>query len=94
MIFVEVLRLLLVVAGVIGGLQTGDYVGKNTTAPVIGITLGAMIAYVIGGILGRLLNRGLSEGLSRLRRMPASEVFAASVVGTAGLLVGLVAGLP
>ena len=32
--------------------------------------------------------------MADLRHMPASEVFAGSVVGTTGLLVGLVAGLP
>ncbi len=94
MIFVEVLRLLLVVGGVIGGLRVGDDLGKNTSAPVIGITLGALIAYVIGGVAGRLLSRGMRRGVARLRRMPAGEVFAGSVVGTTGLLLGLVAGLP
>ncbi len=93
-IFVEVLRLLLVVAGVIGGLQIGNDLGKDTTAPVVGITLGALIAYVVGGIVGRLLDRGLRQGLAELRQMPASEVFAGSVVGSTGLLLGLVAGLP
>jgi uncharacterized protein YacL len=93
-VFVEVLRLLLVVAGVIGGLQAGDAVGKNTTAPVVGITLGALLAYVVGGVLGRLLNRGLNRGVAGLRATPASEVFAGSLVGTMGLLLGLVAGLP
>jgi uncharacterized protein YacL len=93
-IFVEVLRLLLVVAGVITGLQAGDAAGRNTTAPVIGITLGALLAYVLGGILGRLLNESLGRSAARLRQMPASEVFAGSVVGTTGLLLGLVAGLP
>jgi uncharacterized protein YacL len=93
-IFVEVLRLLLVIAGVIGGLHVGNDLGKNTTAPVIGITLGALLAYLVGGILGRLLNRGMKQGVAGLRRMPAGEVFAGSVVGTTGLLLGLVAGLP
>ncbi len=94
MIFVEVLRLLLVVAGVIGGLHVGNDVGKNTDAPVVGITLGALIAYVVGGVLGRLIRRGMRHGVAGLRRMPAGEVFAGSVVGTTGLLLGLVAGLP
>lgn len=94
MIFVEVLRLLLVVAGVIGGLHVGNEVGKNTTAPVIGVTLGALITYVVGGVLGRGIRRWMRRGVAGLRRMPPGEVFAGSVVGTTGLLLGLVAGFP
>jgi uncharacterized protein YacL len=36
----------------------------------------------------------MRQGVAELRRMPAGEVFAGSVVGTTGLLLGLVAGLP
>jgi len=93
-IFVEGFRLLLVIAGVIGGLEVGNHIGRNSTAPVIGITLGALLTYVIGGIAGRLLDRGLRDGVQQLRSTPASEVFAGSVVGTTGLLLGIVAGLP
>ena len=42
-IFVEVFRLLLVIAGTIGGLTVGNDIGRNTTAPVVGITLGALV---------------------------------------------------
>jgi uncharacterized protein YacL len=94
LIFVELFRLLLVIGASIGGLQIGDSVGRNSTAPVVGIALGALIGYVIGGVTGRLLDRGLRQWVADLRHMPASEVFAGSVVGTTGLLVGLVAGLP
>jgi uncharacterized protein YacL len=93
-IFVEVLRLLLVIAGTIGGLTVGNDIGRNTTAPVVGITLGALASYLIGGIIGRLIDRGLRGTVLQLRSMPASSVFAGSVVGTTGLLLGLVAGLP
>jgi uncharacterized protein YacL len=93
-IFVEVFRLLLVIAGVIGGLAVGNGIGRDTTAPVVAITLGALVSYLLGGIIGRLLDRGLRDAVGQLRAMPASEVFAASVVGTTGLLLGLVAGLP
>jgi len=93
-LFVEVFRLFLVIAGVIGGLTVGDHVGRNSTAPLIGITLGALITYLAGGIAGRLLDRGVVGAVHELRSMPASEVFAGSVVGTTGLLAGLVAGLP
>ena len=68
--------------------------GRNTTAPLIGITLGALVTYLAGGIVGRFLDRGVAGAVHELRSMPASEVFAGSVVGTTGLLAGLVAGLP
>jgi uncharacterized protein YacL len=93
-VFVEVFRLFLVIAGVIGGLAIGDHMGRNTTAPLIGITLGALVTYLAGGIVGRFLDRGVHGAVHELRSMPASEVFAGSVVGTTGLLTGLVAGLP
>lgn len=94
-VFVEVFRLFLVIAGVIGGLAIGDHMGgRSSTAPLIGITLGALVTYLAGGIVGRLLDRGVAGAVHELRSMPASEVFAGSVVGTTGLLAGLVAGLP
>jgi uncharacterized protein YacL len=93
-LFVEVFRLFLVIAGVIGGLAVGNHVGRNTTAPLIGITLGALITYLAGGIAGRFLDRSVIGAVHELRKMPAGEVFAGSVVGTTGLLAGLVAGLP
>jgi len=96
-IFVEVFRLFLVIAGVIGGLAIGNHMGhsgRNNTAPLIGITLGALVTYLAGGIVGRFLDRGVAGAVHELRSMPASEVFAGSVVGTTGLLAGLVAGLP
>jgi uncharacterized protein YacL len=96
-LFVEVFRLFLVIGGVIGGLAIGDHLGhagRNSTAPLIGITLGALITYLAGGVVGRFLDRGVIDAVHELRSMPASEVFAGSVVGTTGLLAGLVAGLP
>jgi uncharacterized protein YacL len=93
-IFVEVFRLLLVIAGTIVGLTVGDGIGRNTTAPVVGITLGALAAYLIGGVIGRMIDRGMRGAALQLRSTPASSVFAGSVVGTTGLLLGLVAGLP
>jgi len=93
-IFVEVFRLLLVIAGTIGGNAIGNEVGRNTTAPVVGITLGALFSYLLGGIIGRLIDRGLRGAMLGLRSISAGSVFAGSVVGTTGLLLGLVAGLP
>jgi uncharacterized protein YacL len=94
MIFVEGFRLFLVIAGAIAGLAAGNGIDKHGIAPVIGLALGAFVAYVVGGVVGRLLERGMDGVVGGLRRMPAAEVFAGTVVGTSGLLVGLVAGLP
>ena len=94
MIFVEGFRLFLVIAGAIAGLATGNSIDKHGIAPVVGLALGAFVAYVVGGVVGRLLDKGMEGVVGGLRRMPAGEVFAGTVVGTSGLLIGLVAGLP
>ena len=94
MIFVEGFRLFLVIAGAIAGLATGNSIDKTGIAPVAGLALGAFVAYVAGGVGGRLLDRGMEGMVGGLRQMPAGEVFAGAVVGTSGLLIGLVLGLP
>lgn len=93
MVFVEVFRLLLVVAGVVGGLQVGNHIGRDGYAPLVACTLATLLTYVFGGIVGRLFDRGMRVAVRRLRDMPPAEVFAASVVGSAGLLLGLALGL-
>ena len=94
MAFVEGFRLLLVLAAAIAGQQIGTSVGPGSTPRVIGLTLGALIGYVIGGVVGRLVDHRLQDSVRRLRGMAAGEVFAGAVIGTTGLLIGLVAGLP
>jgi uncharacterized protein YacL len=94
MVFVEGFRLFLVIAGAIAGLATGNSIDKQGIAPVVGLALGAFISYVLGGVAGRLLDKGMAGMVGGLRSMPAGEVFAGTVVGTSGLLIGLVAGLP
>ena len=93
-IFVEIFRLLLVIAGVISGVAVGNHIGQGSTVQVVAVTLGALISYLLGGMVGRLLDRGLREAVGQVRAIAAGEVFAAAVVGTTGLLLGLVAGLP
>ena len=93
MVFVEVFRLLLVVAGVVGGLQVGNHIGRDGYAPLVACTLATLVTYVLGGVAGRLFDRGMRVAVRRLRDMPPAEVFAASVVGSAGLLLGLALGL-
>lgn len=94
MVFVEVFRLLLVVLGAVAGLQAGEHVHRTGWTPLIGVFLGAGVTYVLGGAAGRLLDHQMTGALARLRAVPAAEVLAAAVVGTAGLLLGLVLALP
>jgi uncharacterized protein YacL len=94
MLFVEVFRFLCVLAGAGVGLEVGHHVGNGSHGPIIGMLLGAAICYVIGGIIGRVLDRGLQRAVFSFRNMPPGEVFAASIVATTGLLLGLVIGLP
>lgn len=94
MLFVEVFRFFFVLVGAVGGLEIGHRVDAGTHSPIIGMLLGAAVAYVIGGVSGRLLDRGLQRAVFGLRTMPPGEVFAASIIATTGLLLGLVIGLP
>lgn len=94
MLFVEVFRFLLVLAGAGGGLELGHHVGSGTHGPIIAMLLGAAIFYVIGGMIGRLLDRGLQRTVITHRNMPPGEVFAGAIVATTGLLLGLAIGLP
>ncbi len=94
MLFVEVLRFMIVLAGAVGGLEIGHHVAGGAHGPIVGMLLGAGIFYVIGGLVGRLLDRGLQRTVFQLRNMPPGEVFAGTITGTSGLLLGLVIGLP
>lgn len=91
--FVEVFRLLLVLVGVAGGLQIGDHLGRDSLAPLAFVTVAGLLSYVVGGVVGRLFDEGMRQAVSRLRDMPPAEVFAGSLVGTTGLLLGLAFGL-
>ncbi len=94
MIFVEILRLLLVIAGILVGKALGSEIGHSSIDLITGLVLGALVTYVAGGVIARLVDRELQSTVERLRSMPAGEVFAGSVVGTSGLLLGLVISLP
>jgi uncharacterized protein YacL len=94
MLFVEVLRFMIVLAGAVGGLEIGHHVASGSHGPIVGMLLGAGIFYVVGGLVGRLLDRGLQRTVFQLRNMPPGEVFAGTITGTSGLLLGLVIGLP
>jgi uncharacterized protein YacL len=94
MIFVEGFRLLFVLAGSVAGFELGRNVSASPRSPVIGLLLGAAISYVLGGVAGRLTDKGLQQAVFLFRKTPPGEIFAASIISTTGMLLGLVVGLP
>jgi len=92
-VFVEVFRLLLVLAGVAGGIQLGHAFGHGSVGTLVPVTLLTLFTYVAGGVVGRLFDTGLRRAVGHLRDMPPAEVFAGSLVGTTGGLLGLAFGL-
>jgi uncharacterized protein YacL len=94
MIFVEGFRLLFVLAGSLAGFEVGKRVNGNPHAAVWGMLFGAGLSYVIGGVVGRFTDKALQRGVFLFRNTPPGEVFAASIISTTGLLLGLVLGLP
>ncbi len=94
MIFVEGFRLLFVLAGSLAGYEIGRALNGSRHAPVVGLLFGAAISYVLGGVAGRLVDRGLQQAVFLFRHTPSGEIFAASIISTTGMLLGLVIGLP
>ena len=93
-IFVEGFRLLFVLAGAVAGFEIGKTLAPADRSRWSGLLLGAGVSYVIGGIGGRLLDKGLQRAVFLFRNTPPGEVFAASIISTTGMLLGLVVGLP
>jgi uncharacterized protein YacL len=93
-IFVEGFRLLFVLAGSVAGFEIGRNVNAGPHSPVVGLVLGAAISYVVGGAAGRLTDKGLQQAVFLFRKTPPGEIFAASIISTTGMLLGLVVGLP
>ncbi len=94
MIYTEILRLLLVIAGILAGREIGISISHSAGAQIVSLVLGALVSYVLGGIIARLVDRELQTATKKLRSVPAGEIFSGSIVGTTGLLVGLVLGIP
>ncbi|MDA8356428.1 MAG: hypothetical protein M0Z95_09090 [Actinomycetota bacterium] len=94
MIFVEILRLILVLLGALGGLEAGHAIDASSPGPVTGLVLGALVSYVLGGVVGRSIDREHRRALKRLAPVPPGELFAGTLTGIAGLLLGVALCLP
>ncbi len=92
-IFVEGVRLIVVLLGALVGYELGQRVQGPTSQAVTGLLIGAAVSYVIGGITGRILDKGLQRGLRLFRNSPPGEIFAATIISTSGMILGLILGM-
>ena len=93
MIFVEGVRLIVVLLGALLGFEIGHHLDPLGTNGVVGLLIGAAISYAIGGVIGRILDKGLQRGVFLFRRSPPGEIFAASIISTSGMILGLILGM-
>ena len=93
MLFVELFRLILVLIGAVAGFEIG-HTSHSSTGEVVGLVLGSLIAYVIGGVLGRLLRNQGDVAAERFDRIPPGELFAGTLTGIAGFLLGAALSVP
>ena len=93
MIFVEGVRLIVVLLGALMGYEAGQHVHGSGTDAVVGLLIGAGVSYVVGGVVGRILDKGLQRGVRLFRNSPPGEIFAATIISTSGMILGLILGM-
>jgi uncharacterized protein YacL len=92
-LFVEIFRLILVLIGALSGYAIG-HSPHSSTGQVVGLVIGALAAYVVGGILGRVLRSSGDRAADRFDRIPPGEMFAGTLIGMAGFLLGAALSVP
>lgn len=87
--FVEIVRLFLVVAFTAAGFWVGRDLAP-TSASVEGLAgmVGCLLGYVLGGVLGRFIKRALGAVERRIDRLPPSAALAGLLGATAGAVLG------
>lgn len=99
---IELVRLLvtltLTAAGFLVGREAPGWFSAGAVNPdlavVLGSLLGALVGYVAGGLLGRMIRLGLERAPSLAARTTGPQLFAGAFGMVAGLLTGVVAGIP
>lgn len=99
---IELVRLLVTLTLTAAGFMVGrEAPGWFATGPmssdfavVLGSLLGAGIGYIGGGLLGRFIRAGLDRAPGLAERTTGPQLFAGAFGMVAGLLVGVVAGIP
>ncbi len=92
-IFVEGMRLIVVLLGALVGYEIGRRIDPLGTGGVTGLLIGAGVSYVLGGVIGRLIDSGLKRGVALFRNSPPGEIFAGAIISTSGMMLGLIIGL-
>ncbi len=94
MIFVEGVRLIVVLLGALVGYEIGQRASAtSSTHAVVGLMIGAAVSYVLGGVVGRILDKGLQRGVRLFRNSPPGEIFAATIISTSGMILGMIVGI-
>lgn len=93
MVFVEILRLIVVIIGATVGLTVGSGIDGGT-GRVLGAVIGILVCYVIGGVAGRFAVREVRRADRSLVDVPAPELLAGAALGGLGFLLGIVICLP
>jgi uncharacterized protein YacL len=91
-VFVEVVRLLIVVLCTAAGWQLAGGTTASEAEALVGAVLGACVGYLQGGLVGRALRRALTDFEERVDRMPAASLFLGAVLAALFGLLGAVIG--
>jgi uncharacterized protein YacL len=95
MMFVEGVRLFMVVLGTAAGFWLARSLGSaGSGIEGLGGMLGCLVGYVGGGVLGRLLERALGAAERRVERIPAAQVVAGALGAVGGGVAALVISVP
>ena len=88
--FVEVVRLFIVLLATAGGFVAGRGNQLNDHRAITGAVLGACVGYVAGGVLGRLLSKAMGAVEEKVEPAPAGRLLAGAVGAAAfGVLAAL-----
>ncbi len=92
--FVEIVRLMIVVFLTAAGYRLGGGLGETDVAQLVGATVGAGIGYVLGGVVGRSLSRAMGRLDSQDLVYSAAELLSGAFFAVVFTLVGALMGVP
>ncbi|HZQ28766.1 MAG TPA: PIN domain-containing protein [Acidimicrobiales bacterium] len=96
--FVEIVRLIIVILATAAGFALGKGAGGGPEATshgaIIGATLGACVGYVVGGVFGRLLRQAMGTVERKIDDQPPHRLLAGALGGTVAGGLFAVIGVP